>query len=158
MLVNTTMLVAHNYYYFTWRLVLNVTRCWCCYAAEPVEQSIATAGWFIVLLCIIAFLLLLLLLICIIRRNRGGKYAGQFSAIFVNCGRCFCVFFGYNRSDSGVKRYLKWHQCWWRWGLNSLNDGRDDVLCLCDVEQLEPIYYRKVCNILKNCYVRRHRC
>ena len=54
----------------TWRCV--------CFSTEPVEQSITSAGWFILLLCIIAFLLLLLLLICLIRRNRGGKYAGKF--------------------------------------------------------------------------------
>jgi len=49
------------------------------FVTAPVEQSIASAGWFIVLLCIIAFFLLLLLLFCLIRRNRGGKYAGKCS-------------------------------------------------------------------------------
>ena len=44
--------------------------------AEPLEQNVATAGWFIGMMCAIIFLLIILLIVCLIKRNRGGKYPG----------------------------------------------------------------------------------
>ena len=46
---------------------------------EEVKTPLANAGWFIALMCAIIFLLLILLIVCLIRRNRGGKYPGQYN-------------------------------------------------------------------------------
>ncbi|XP_035777597.1 neuroglian-like isoform X2 [Anopheles albimanus] len=43
-------------------------------SSVPVDDNIATAGWFIGMMLAIAFLILVLIVICIVKRNRGGKY------------------------------------------------------------------------------------
>uniref|UniRef100_A0A8C1FY80 Neurofascin homolog (chicken) a n=1 Tax=Cyprinus carpio carpio TaxID=630221 RepID=A0A8C1FY80_CYPCA len=41
---------------------------------HPLQEDIATQGWFIGLMCAVALLVLILLIVCFIKRSRGGKY------------------------------------------------------------------------------------
>ena len=47
--------------------------------ADEIKEDLVKAGWFIGMMCAIAFLLLILIIVCLIKRNRGGKYPGEFA-------------------------------------------------------------------------------